>query len=102
MLCHAMRYSGSHSQPLANFEQRSDARRVWSTLPEEFSPGLPTTIINFGFARRDFVVVSFNNSPRRRAWASGEMADARGLGPRGVTLAGSSPVSPTIIQIVQE
>ena len=24
------------------------------------------------------------------------MADARGLGPRGVTLAGSSPVSPTI------
>ena len=29
------------------------------------------------------------------AWASGEMADARGLGPRGETLAGSSPVSPT-------
>ena len=29
-------------------------------------------------------------------WASGGMADARGLGPRGVTLAGSSPVSPTI------
>jgi hypothetical protein len=28
-------------------------------------------------------------------WASGGMADARGLGPRGETLAGSSPVSPT-------
>ncbi len=31
-------------------------------------------------------------------WASGGMADARGLGPRGVTLAGSSPVSPTTTQ----
>ena len=32
----------------------------------------------------------------RPNWASGGMADARGLGPRGETLAGSSPVSPTI------
>ena len=31
----------------------------------------------------------------RVEWASGGMADARGLGPRGETLAGSSPVSPT-------
>ena len=31
-------------------------------------------------------------------WASGGMADARGLGPRGVTLAGSSPVSPTKLE----
>jgi hypothetical protein len=33
----------------------------------------------------------------QRVWARGGMADARGLGPREETLAGSSPVAPTIV-----
>ena len=55
-------------------------------------PAKNQSISEFGFVGGILMV---KDKAWQRVWARGGMADARGLGPREETLAGSSPVAPT-------